>query len=270
MKKDLLILAGVVAAFVVGGVTLVYSGLLPEQNAKNFNALSNISLNNTNIVIKTPTADDNTYIYAINPAAKQAWEIAKKDSRVQDLLVQNRGSAITIAAVQPNAFVGSDGKIIRSGSGQVIITANKQLIDGQPYTKAESFSAITGKQGESHQRIWNVLVDMNMQTVIDITGQPERVISEPLRNNIIYTAMNVFLPDAVITLQGSTVKWINISNLPHNVVGKYKSVSGSMTIDSGFFKNSESFQYKFGQKGAFEYHCTIHSEEGMKGRIQVS
>lgn len=263
-------MAGVVAVFVVGGVALVYSGLLPEENAKNFNALSNLFLNTTNVVIRTPTANDNTYIYAVNPAAKQAWEIAEKDTRVQDLLSRHKGSAVTIAAVQPNAFVGPDGKAIKSGSGQVIITVNKQLVDGRPYSKAESFSTIAGRQGESHQQIWNVFVDMDKQKVFDIASQPERVMSEQLRKDIVYAGMNMFLPDAAATQTGSTVKWINVSYLPHNVVGIYKSASGETAIDSGFFKNNESFQYKFDQKGVFEYHCTIHSEEGMKGRIEVS
>jgi plastocyanin len=271
LKKELLIMAGVVAVFVVGGVALMSSGLLPEENAKNFNALSKISLQTDNIIIKQPTARDNTYIYAINEVAKQAWEIAEKDSRVQEILAQTKGSAVTIAAVQPTAFVEPDGKVSHSGAGQVIITANWQLVGGQPYSDAESFSFIAGKQAESHQQIWNVAIDMDGQKVADISSENERIMSQTLRKDIVYGGVNMFLPDAAVTQAGSTVKWINESNIPHNVVGIYKTASGqTKNIDSGFFKHNESFQYSFPEKGVFEYHCTIHSEEGMKGTIIVS
>jgi len=272
VKKELLVLAGVVAVFVAGGVALMSSGLLPEESARNFNALSNITLDTGNVVvIKEPSAGDNTYIYAINSVAKQAWEIAEKDAKVQDILSQARGSAVTIAAVQPTAFVDPSGKVIHSGSGQVIITSNRQLVAGRPYADAESFSSIAGKQGESHQQIWNVFVDMDANKVTNISNESERVMSNTLRKDIVYGGMNMYMPDAAVTQAGSTVKWINESNVPHNVVGTYKTESGQATnIDSGFFDGGESFQYKFAEKGTFEYHCTIHSADGMKGTIVVS
>lgn len=271
MKKELLIMAGVVAVFVVGGVALMSSGLLPEESARNFNALSNMTLKAENIVIKEPTKGDNTYIYAINDVAGQAWKIAEQDPGVQGILAQTRGSAVTIAAVQPTVFADPSGKVMHGSSGQVIITANRQLVGGVPYTDAESFSAIAGKQGESHQQIWNVFVDMDSNKVINITTENERVMSNALRNDIVYGGMNMYMPDAAVTQAGSTVRWINESNLPHNVVGTYRTDSGQTIakIDSGFFNNNESFQYKFAQKGVFEYHCTIHSEEGMKGTLII-
>jgi plastocyanin len=271
VKKELLILAAVVAVFIAGGLVLMSSGLLPEENAKNFNALSKISLKTDNVVIKEPTAGDNTYIYAINDVAKKAWEIAEKDPKVQDILTQIKGSAVTIAAVQPTAFVNPDGSVSHSGAGQVIITANWQLVGGRPYTDAESFASVAGMQGESHQKIWNIIVDLDSQKVVDISNENERIMSQNLRTNIIYAGMNMFMPDVVKTNAGSSVQWINESNLPHNVVGTYKTAAGkTIQVDSGFFNSNESFQYKFPEKGVFNYHCTIHSEEGMKGTIIVS
>jgi plastocyanin len=270
VKKELLMMAGVVAVFIVGGVALMSSGLLPEQNARNFNALSNMTLKTDNIVIKEPSKGDNTYIYAINEVAKQAWEIAEKDSGVQDILAQTKGSAVTIAAVQPTVFADPSGKLTRSGAGQVIITANRQFVEGSPYMDAESFVDIAGKQAQSRQQIWNVFIDMDNNKVISISNENERVMSNILRKDVIFGGMNMYMPDTVVTQAGSTVKWINESNLPHNVVGTYKTESGqTIKIDSGFFNNNESFQYKFAQKGIFNYHCTIHAEEGMKGTIIV-
>lgn len=76
LKKELLKMAAVVAVFVAGGVALMSSGILPEEKASEFNALSTISLQTENVIIKEPTEGDNTYIYAINSVAKEAWEIA--------------------------------------------------------------------------------------------------------------------------------------------------------------------------------------------------
>jgi plastocyanin len=83
--------------------------------------------------------------------------------------------------------------------------------------------------------------------------------------------MNVFLPHAVKVESGSTVRWLNDSNIPHNVVGTYSkgSPSENTRIDSGFFEGGRSFQYLFDDEGTFEYRCTIHSEEGMKGMLLI-
>jgi plastocyanin len=70
----------------------------------------------------------------------------------------------------------------------------------------------------------------------------------------------------------------NDSNLPHNVVGTYRKTPSSsqpqqhqnVTIDSGFIQPGESWKYVFNDKGILEYHCTIHSANGMKGTIIVS
>ncbi|HEY6405424.1 MAG TPA: plastocyanin/azurin family copper-binding protein [Nitrososphaeraceae archaeon] len=44
----------------------------------------------------------------------------------------------------------------------------------------------------------------------------------------------------------------------------------NVTIDTGFIHPGESWKYVFNDKGILEYHCTIHSANGMKGTIIVS
>lgn len=269
MKKEFLMLGAVVAVFVAGGVALMSSGILPEDHASEFNALESISMQTENIVIKEPAEGDNTYIYAINTVAKEAWEIAAQDDRVEAILAQAKGSAVTVAAVQPTAFIDTQGKVTHSGSGQAIITSNRQLVDGRPYSSMD-YSDIAGSEGESRQNIWNVLVDMDRRTVIDIVQERERVMVQTLRDNVVFGGMNMFMPESVEAQAGSTITWLNESSLTHNVVGTYSTDSGNTKIDSGFFRSNESFQHAFEKAGVFEYHCTIHSEEGMKGTITFS
>jgi plastocyanin len=267
LKRELLTMAGVVAVFVAGGVALMQSGLLPEERAQDFNALEQISLQNENIVIKEPTEGDNTYIYALSTPAKEAWEIASQDEEVKAILARAEGSAVTIAAVQPTAFVDSEGKVTHSGSGQIRITSNLQLVEGSPYTSSASYSDLAGSEGQSRQNIWNVFVDMNRRAVTDIAQERERVMVQTLRDNVVFGGMNMYLPEMVEAQAGSTIRWLNDSNLPHNVVGTYSTDSGDTKVDSGFFDNNESFQYTFGEAGTFVYHCTIHTDDGMKGTI---
>jgi plastocyanin len=58
--------------------------------------------------------------------------------------------------------------------------------------------------------------------------------------------------------------------VPHDVVGTYKTEFGSKVIDSGFVEHDRFWQYNFDEDGVFEYRCTIHSEEGMKGTIIIA
>jgi plastocyanin len=270
MRRDFLGLIAVVAAFVVGGTILMQSKILPEERAQDFRTLENISLQSKIQVIQEPTASDNTYIYAINEVAKESWEIAKQDARVQTIIDGSKGKALTIAAVQPSAFVNPDGKVTHSGLGQVIITANWQAVDGKQYASAKSFSSLDGRQGQSRQQIWNVAVDIDRDKVISIQSEQERVMTETLHANVVYGGMNMYMPDVAVTKAGSSVRWVNESNIQHNVVGSYKTEAGEEKIDSGFFKANEDWEHTFSEKGTFDYHCTIHSEEGMKGRLVIS
>ena len=270
LRDDLDAISAVLQAFVVGGTILMQSKILPEERAQDFRTLENISLQSQIQVIQEPTANDNTYIYAINEVARESWEIAKQDDRVQAIIDGSKGKALTIAAVQPSAFVSPDGKVTHSGLGQVVITANWQAVDGKQYTSAKSFSSLDGRQGQSRQQIWNVSVDIDQDKVINIQSEQERVMTETLHTNIVYGGMNMYMPDVAVAKAGSSVRWVNESNIQHNVVGSYKTEAGEEKIDSGFFKANEDWDHTFSEKATFDYHCTIHSEDGMKGRLVIS
>jgi plastocyanin len=280
--KELLPLIAIISIILtIGGILIIFN-LLPEQQVEKFNPLSEISIKTDLRVIKTPSPGDNTFVYALNDVAEQALHIAQNDTRVKQIIEEQKGKAVTIAAVQPTVIMEdrnnkTNGKATYNYPvGQIIITANWQYIDGKFYSNVANFNELENKMGESHQHIWNVFVDLHKRTVTSISEQSERLMSKTLQPNLVYAGMNMFMPDTVKINTGSVIKWLNTSTLPHNVVGSYnKTAFGSqqnhtITIDSGFIQPNELWKYNFNDNGVFEYYCIIHSSDGMKGMIIVS
>ncbi|MGA7042378.1 MAG: plastocyanin/azurin family copper-binding protein [Nitrososphaeraceae archaeon] len=271
--KDILPLIIIVSITLTIGGILFAAKLTPEQTITSFNPMTETSLKNDLRVIKTPTSGDNAFIYAINQVAERGLRIAQNDTTVKQIIGEQKGRALTIAAVQPAVLQDKNGKVSYSSVGQIIITSNWQYVDGKFYSNPAKFNALGNKTGESHQHIWNVFVDLDKRIVSGITEEPERVMKETLEPNFIFTGMNMFMPDTVKVKPGSVLTWFNNSNLPHNIVGIYKrNASGSQQIpvDSGIIQPNESWRYNFNDNGVFEYLCTIHSADGMKGTITLS
>ena len=249
------------------------SGLLPEERADEFHSLSagNLTLQSDIITIKEATEDDNTHAYAVNEVAARAVTIALESAEAEAILQQVEGSAVTIVGVQPTLLVDSTGKLIHSGTGQVIITSIQERTDGRPINQAVDFASMVGKNVEARQEIWNLIIDMDNASVVSVTKDADRKLRSTVQPNLVYAEINVFLPHAVKLNSDSTVRWINDSSVPHNVVGTYavNSPSDNLRIDSGFIDEGKSFQYTFKGEGVFEYHCTIHSEEGMAGILVI-
>jgi plastocyanin len=271
--KDILPLIIIVSITLTIGGILFAAKLTPEQTITSFNPMTETSLKNDLRVIKTPTSGDNAFIYAINQVAERGLRIAQNDTTVKQIIGEQKGRALTIAAVQPAVLQDKNGKVSYSPVGQIIITSNWQYVDGKFYSNPENFNTLGNKTGESHQHIWNWFVELDRKLVTGITEEPERVMKETLEPNFIFTGMNMFMPDTVKVKPGSVLTWFNNSNLPHNIVGIYKrNLSGSQQIpvDSGIIQPNESWRYNFNDNGVFEYLCTIHSTDGMKGTIIVS
>jgi plastocyanin len=261
-------------------------------------------------VIKEPTLGDNTFIYAINDVAQRGIDIAQGDQRVRQILddAQAKQATVTIAAVQPAVMIDrQSGESLYSSAGQVVITSNWQTIGGAAYPEPQNFAAVADRNLESHQQIWHVLVDVDNSQVTQINQQANRIISDTINPEIVRTEVNMFMPNAIVVDAGSIVRWINPSNLPHNVVGIFNqttaqdavnstgliinnstnninnnntnandtqsspsSSSGVTTIDSGFIQQGQSWQYNFNEAGVFNYLCTIHAEEGMRGTLIIT
>jgi plastocyanin len=71
----------------------------------------------------------------------------------------------------------------------------------------------------------------------------------------------VFSPNPVTVPVGSTVRWVNQDDIPHNVVSDDKSFK-SKALDT-----DESFTYTFTKPGTYTYFCSIHPK--MTGKIVV-
>lgn len=293
------------------GAVLITSGVLPEERAQHFRSLSDITIATDMKVIKEPTLGDNTFIYAINDVAQRGIDIAQGDQRVRQILndAQAKQATVTIAAVQPAVMIDrQSGESHYSSAGQVVITSNWQTIGGAAYPEPQNFAAVADRNLESHQQIWHVLVDVDNGQVTQINQQANRIISDTINPEIVRTEVNMFMPNAIVVDAGSNVRWINPSNLPHNVVGIFNqttaqdavnsteliidnstnninnnnstnandtqsspsSSSGVTAIDSDFIQQGQSWQYNFNEAGVFNYLCTIHAEEGMRGTLIIT
>ncbi len=187
------------------------------------------------------------------------------------------------------------GELLHSSAGQVIITANWQLIDGTLYSQPKTLTEIANKKVESHQQIWNILVDVDKGQVTQVAQQAGRVITDTARSNVVRADVNMFVPKVILIGDGSEIRWSNPSNVPHNVVGSFNQTTAlgdsnttrivsensnnnnntnstvqAISIDSGFIEPNASWQYRFDKEGVFNYLCTIHAEEGMRGTVIVT
>src|ERR687895_1525897 len=94
--RGLLPLFVIVGAFLVIGAVLIGSGVLPEERAREFRSLTDVSIASGMKVIKEPTLEDNTFIYAINDVAQRGIDIALGDARVKQILHEFKAKEATV------------------------------------------------------------------------------------------------------------------------------------------------------------------------------
>jgi plastocyanin len=71
-------------------------------------------------------------------------------------------------------------------------------------------------------------------------------------------------PDAVKVKVGSTIRWTNYDEVPHNVV----SESGPMHFASSQFGEGGTYEIKVSKPGVIHYECTLEPTT-MNGTIEV-
>jgi hypothetical protein len=163
-SRALIPLFAIIGGFLVTGAVLIGSGTLPEEGVREFRSPTDISIATNMKMINEPSVDENTFIYAVNDVAKRGIDIAQGDARIKQILDESKAkeAAVTIAAVQPTLMADrGNGEHFLSTAGQVIITANWQMMDGAFYSEPKNPAEIANKKMESHQQIWNILVDVN-------------------------------------------------------------------------------------------------------------
>ena len=70
-----------------------------------------------------------------------------------------------------------------------------------------------------------------------------------------------FAPGTVTVPAGSTVRWSNKDDSPHNIAAEDKSFR-SKTLDT-----DDHFSYTFARPGTYKYYCSLHPR--MTGTIVV-
>ena len=71
----------------------------------------------------------------------------------------------------------------------------------------------------------------------------------------------IFSPNPITVVAGTTVRWSNQDDIPHNIVSDDKSFK-SKALDT-----DETFTYTFTKPGTYTYFCSIHPK--MTGKIVV-
>ena len=77
------------------------------------------------------------------------------------------------------------------------------------------------------------------------------------------TLKNIRFHPATLSInRGDTVTWLGTT-------GKPNTTSPSRTASNRARSPDGSYTVRFTRSGTFNYHCTIHVSEGMKGKIVV-
>jgi len=79
--------------------------------------------------------------------------------------------------------------------------------------------------------------------------------------NVITVDNFTFTPPELTVAVGTTVKWLNHDDIPHNVVDKNKAFR-SKVLDT-----DDSYSFTFASAGTFDYFCALHPH--MQGKIIV-
>jgi amicyanin len=79
--------------------------------------------------------------------------------------------------------------------------------------------------------------------------------------NVVTIDNFTFTPPELTVAVGTTVKWVNHDDIPHNVINKDK-VFRSKALDT-----DDSYSFTFASAGTYDYFCGLHPH--MQGKIIV-
>jgi plastocyanin len=86
---------------------------------------------------------------------------------------------------------------------------------------------------------------------------------QPAAGNTITIGDNFFSPAELTVSTGTTVKWVNNGQNPHD------PTSNNGGFNSPTLNNGDTFEFRFTQRGSFPYICVIHGQS-MSGTITVT
>ncbi len=152
--------------------------------------------------------------------------------------------------------------------GEVMMSITYSRVDGNAYI-LDRLNSMVGKEYEAEQEVWRIISDINEGKVVNIMKE-ERLIKQKIDQDTIYMYNNVFMPNNVIVDVNNMLVWKNYSNMSHNIVGIYRYTGKEDYINGITLNPGDSWSLIFDKKGIFEYYCTYHADEGMKGKIIIN
>ena len=107
-------------------------------------------------------------------------------------------------------------------------------------------------------------VATTVETTIQVwTTHPTPPPTTSVSDNTITIAKNTFRPANMTVKAGSTVRWVNADDHPHNIAFASKDFSASTYLLGA----SQSFSQRFDRPGTYDYSCLIHPQ--MQSEIAV-
>jgi hypothetical protein len=100
----------IIGAFLVIDAVLIGSGILPEERAREFRSLDEISIATNMKVIKEPTLEENTFIYAVNDVGQRGIDIAHGDARIKQILDESKAKEAAVTSCRSAHCYGGQGK----------------------------------------------------------------------------------------------------------------------------------------------------------------
>lgn len=107
-------------------------------------------------------------------------------------------------------------------------------------------------------------VPVTVETTIQVwTSHPTTVPTTSVSDNTIIITKNTFRPANMTVKAGSTVRWVNADDHPHNIAFADKDFSASTFL----LGSGQSFSQRFDRRGTYDFGCLIHPQ--MQGQILV-
>jgi plastocyanin len=115
--------------------------------------------------------------------------------------------------------------------------------------------AFVGEKGE----IMKKLVYLTIIFTVIISCERDEEDQRPA--NEVWMSLSSFVPTSLNVTAGTTVRWVNTSAVPHNVV------SNTGLFRSNILNPDQDFSFTFEESGVYSYVCELHP--GMAGTINV-
>lgn len=77
-----------------------------------------------------------------------------------------------------------------------------------------------------------------------------------------------FQPDPIEVEAGENVGFVNFDGTTHTVTAGTRSKPDPRTFDAKLAQNGR-FEFTFDRPGEYEYFCSLHSGDGMVGKVVV-